>query len=98
MENSTNLAYSKAIACYRSGECIKQVSRRARRPEIRRTAKKNRMRSTRSVKTKVTSPLVTRKGGKKKKRKKKFRAGQIKSYIYGIEARQGGCEPAALSK
>ena len=70
MENCTNVAYSKVIVRHSSGEYVQQIKERSACPKIRRIAKKNRMNSTTSVKTKMTGPLVTREEGKINKKEK----------------------------
>ena len=49
---------------------------------MRRIAKKNSTSSAKSVKTKITGPLVMR--DEKQKEQEKLKVGQIKLYIYGI--------------
>jgi len=90
------------IVQHSSGEYVKQVRGKSPCPKIRKTAKKNRMSSMKSGKTKISVPLVTRgeEGRKKKKGKKEkdeLTTGQIKLYIFGTEGHQVDFEPAVLS-
>jgi len=62
VEYCTNLAYSKGIVQHSSGESVKHIKGRSPCPKIRRIAKKNRMSSTKSGKTKITGPLLTKLG------------------------------------
>lgn len=65
--------------------------------QIRRIAKKNRMGSVKSVKTKVMGPLIMREGGKKKGGGG-LTVGQIKLCMYSTERCQVACELVVLSQ
>ena len=63
------------------GEYVKQLKGRSHCPKTRRIAMRNRMSSAKSVKTKITGPVVTKED---EKRKENVLGGQVQLYICGI--------------